>query len=203
MATRRWFWPAVAVQILILFGMIGSHAYTVKTGVAVKLKAESFNPWETIQGDTVRLTYGISRLDPATVPVQGTGFKPGREIWVLLAPGDGTSALAIAASATRPPIVKPGQVAIRGVVEWVNSAEPEPIPPEKLPPPGTTPPEYKPVPPGAISVRYGVEQFTLPEGVGRDTPRPMSDFTVEIAVDRFGRAALTRVFLDGREVQWR
>lgn len=199
MATRRWFWLAVALQILVLFGLIGSHAYTVSTGVPVRLTAESFNPWESVQGQTVNLTYGISRIDPAKVPVQGGPFKRGQQIWVTLALGDGAAATKPVGVSAKRPQVQAGQVAIRGIVDWVNSSEPVPAPPPEQSPP----PEYKPVPPGQIAIRYGVEQFALPDGEGRSTPRPMSDFTVEIAVDRFGRAALTRVFIDGHEVQWR
>lgn len=204
MAARRWFWLAVALQILILFGLIGSHTYTVRTGVPVRLRAESFWRGETVQGQTVHLTYGISRIDPAKVPVQGGPFKPRQEIWVTLAVGDGGVATGPVAVSARRPQVQAGQVAIRGIVEWVNTNEPvsEP-PPEKVPPGEPLPPEYKPMPPGAINIRYSFQQFALPDGETLTTPRPMSDFTVELAVDRFGRAALTRVFIDGREVKWR
>lgn len=205
MTGRRWFWVAVAVQILVLFGIIGSHLYTVSTGVRVKLKTGSARGYDLLRGQTIHLNYEIARIDPARVPVQGNPSKRGETVWVTLAPGADGFAEAVAVN-TRRTSVQAGQVALKGAVQWVNPGPPEPVapPPEKTPPPG--PPnqaEDKPIPIGQIQISYGIEEIVLPDNQWGMGPHPMADLTVEIAVDRFGRAALTRVYVNGREVPWR
>ncbi len=205
MTSRRWFWVAVAIQILVLFGLIGSHLYTVSTGVHVKLKTESMGEYDTVQGQTIQVNYEIARIDPAKVPVQGNPSKRGETVWVTLATGADGFAEAVAVNTKRTP-VQAGQVAIKGTVQWVNTSPPEPVapPPEKTPPPVTPDqPEYKPIPIGQIQISYGIERIVLPDNQVDTSPRPMADLTAEIAVDRFGRAALTRVYVNGQEILWR
>ena len=55
--------------------------------------------------------------------------------------------------------------------------------------------------PGGV-IEYGIESFYVPEGKGRAIETRGRDETLsaEIAVDRFGHAVVTQIFLNGRAV---
>ncbi|HLN64030.1 MAG TPA: GDYXXLXY domain-containing protein, partial [Symbiobacteriaceae bacterium] len=83
----------------------------------------------------------------------------------------------------RPASVAADQVVLRGTVEWVDD--------------GNWPGSRH-----VVMVRYGIEQFYVPESeTGLDQHR--GEFTVQVRVDRFGRAALEKVFLGDKELKWR
>lgn len=49
-------------------------------------------------------------------------------------------------------------------------------------------------------IEYGIESFFVPEGKGRQIEMSRGELTTEIALDRFGRAVVMQIFLDGRAV---
>lgn len=174
----RWFWAAVALQVLVLLGMTGMRAYTLATGTRVLLKTLPVDPRDLFRGDYVRLRYEISRLPVGQVQAAGHELRRGDVVWVLLAPGQ-PHWQAVAAGPRRP---EPGprQVAVQGRVQYREDG-----------PEG----QY-------LHVEYGIESFFVPEGEGRRLERPEIQLDVEAAVDRFGRAAIARVFADGNEVRF-
>lgn len=182
MNTKRWFWLAVALQVALLLGMVGRHAYTLSTGEVIVLKTAPVDPWDYFQGEYVRLNYEISRLDPSEVTMHGTPYTHNQTVWVTLKPGN-PYWTADAVSASRPP-AGDGTVVLRGTLESVQDWPGAPQPME-------------------IWIRYGFERFYVPEGEGRKLEERQGDMTVEIKVDRFGRGALSKVFLDGKEITWR
>jgi uncharacterized membrane-anchored protein len=183
MLDRRKFWLAVALQVLLLLGLVGRHGFTVVSGQPVVLQSIPVDPWDFLRGEYVRLNYAISVLDPDEVAMTGAPYERGQAIWVVLAPGQPVwTAVAVH---DRRPQVAPGQVALRGRVEYWNQAGTEQ---------GTN-----------AVVRYGVEQFYVPEGEGPKLEQASRDgkLTVQVLVDRFGRGAVHKVFADGQEVRWR
>jgi uncharacterized membrane-anchored protein len=51
-----------------------------------------------------------------------------------------------------------------------------------------------------IRVRYGIENYFVPEGEGRalERPRPDEKIAIQVAVDRRGAAAIKAVLVNGR-----
>lgn len=185
MTGKRWFWLAVALQVLLLLGLIGRHSYTLATGTPVLLKTEPVDPWDPFRGEYVILNYTISRIEDDSVPMQGAPYQRGQQVWVTLHPAD-PFWVAKAVSNRRPSDLAGGEVALKGTVQWHD--------------PGWTggPEATK----ASVVIRYGIEQFFVPEGEGKGLEGRQREMHVEAVVDSFGRAALKRVFLEGKEIRW-
>ena len=184
MTVKRWFWWAVAVQVAVLLLMIASHGYTLATGRAVTLKTVPTDPWSPWSGRYVALSYDISHLVQGDLPMEGGPFRWHQTVWVTLEKGD-PYWKAVAVSSRRR-TVNPDQVALRATVTGAWQSYGESGPQDSW--------EY--------NLHYGIEQFYIPEGEATLERRGL-EFTVEAVVDSFGRAALHRVFLDGKEIRWR
>lgn len=171
---HRWFMLFVALQLLFLLGMAGRHAYTLATGTPVLLKTAPVDPWDMFRGDYVVLSYEISLLPLPPAPHLLTG----ESVWVTLQPPVSGERhwQAVGVSRSRP-AAAPGQVAVRGTVRWQDHTH--------------------------LSVAYGIEQFYVPEGQGRELEQRMEQVDVVAVVDRFGRAALREVLVDGQPIVWK
>ncbi|HLN63637.1 MAG TPA: GDYXXLXY domain-containing protein [Symbiobacteriaceae bacterium] len=183
MVSKRWFWLAVALQVLLLLGMVGRHAYTVATGQPILLQTAPVDPWDMFRGEYVRLNYTISRIDVAATPTSGGPFKRGQAVWVVMQQGEPSWTL-VAVHAAHPGTA-PGQIALKATVvqeQWGESQRPQPM-----------------------LLEYGIEQFYVPEGEGPKLEQAARDhkLTVQVLVDNFGRAVVHKVFTDGQEVRWR
>lgn len=182
MRHRRWFWAAIALQVLVLVGMIGSHGYTLWTGRPVMLKSAPVDPWDPLRGEYITLGYEISVLRQGQVAMIGAPYRRGQTVWVALKQ-QGEYWGAVQLSDQRPLAVS-GQIPIKATVEYAGGENGGP---------------------GDVHVRYGIEQFYVPEGEGRGLPDngAPANMAVEAMVDSFGRAGLHRVFLEGNEIRWR
>jgi uncharacterized membrane-anchored protein len=190
---KRFFWLAVVLQILLLLGMVGRHGYTLMTGTPIKLQTLPVDPWDPFRGQYVQLNYAISNLEEGKVSFAGAPYRQGQAVWVTVAKGD-PFWTAVAVSAGKPAPAA-DTVALRGTVQWTDDG------PDRGPDPSPAPgPANKPV---TVFIHYGIEQFYVPEGQGKELEGRPRDLTVEALVDPFGRAALNRVFLEGKEIQWR
>lgn len=175
MRPKRWFWLAVALQVLVLAGMIGMHGYTLKTGKPVMLKTAPVDPWSPLMGQYVTLRYDISMLNEGKVTMEEMPYKRGETVYVLLQKGD-PYWNAVAVSSVK---LQAGsdQMVLRGHVEYSFDQQ--------------------------VSIRYGIEQFYVPEGQGPELEQHRDKMAVEVAVDSFGRGAVKSVFVDGKEIKWR
>lgn len=201
---RRWLWLAVALQLLILLGMVGRHSYTVATGQPVRLKTAPRDPWDPFRGEHVVLNYEISLLRESAVPLEGKPYESGSRVWVLLRQGT-PFWTAVRVSRERPQTGS-GEVAVLATVEYFTEqgfARPEP---EPVPPPGEVKRPPEPLEPRQtgpeVRLRYGIEQFYVPEGQGRRLEELGTKLEVEAVVDRFGRIALRKVFAGDEEIRW-
>lgn len=174
------FWAAVALQVAILLAMVALHNYTLLTGEPVMLKTAPIDPWDPFRGEYVSLRYEISTLE-GSLPTAGGPYESDQRVWVTLRQGD-PYWTAVAVSDQRPATAA-GEVAIRGRILWVE-------------PPMSDQP-------GRINLRYGIEQFYVPEGQGKDLEGRVVDMAVEARVDRTGRAAIHTVYLEGEPIEWR
>ncbi len=175
----------IALQTAALIAMVGMKQYTLSTGVPIVLKTEPIDPRSLFRGDYVRLNYSISRL-PVEKLAGDRDFDRNDTIYVVVQQaGEFWEALSVHRAL---PAVSGGQVAIKGRVEYVNQ--------RNWRPPGEPPEVVK-----SLSVKYGVENYFVPEGEGRVLERPKPDETVSIrlVVDSNGNAAIKAVLVNGAE----
>ena len=174
----------VAVQTLALFGMVGMKQYTLATGSPVVLKTEPIDPRSLFSGDYVRLNYAISRLELEKLEGEKT-FERGDAVYVVLKEGkDYWEPVSVHRAY---PAAGAERKVIKGKVEYLNQnpwQSREPAEPLKW-----------------INVKYGVENYFVPEGEGRDLERPKPGETVSIrvVVDKYGNPAIKAVLVNGVE----
>ncbi len=193
-----YFWVAVALQVMVLVGMTGIRAYTLATGTRILLKTLPVDPRDLFRGDYVRLRYEISELHAGQIRLEDHEYRRGDVIWVVLEPGS-PYWHAVAAGHTRPRPAS-GQVVAQGRVRYAYNWTP---PSENPDDPQHPDKDRTPAPTDLrLEVEYGIESFFVPEGQGRPLERPEIRLDVEVAVDRFGHAAIARVFADGQEVNF-
>lgn len=112
--TRIMFALAVALQIILLIGIVAYRQYWVSTGNKYLLRPEPVDPRDILRGDYVALSYDINRINAGRTPA-GIAFERNDDIYVLLADaGDGTVKFG-GASKQRP---SPDIAFIRGRVEY-------------------------------------------------------------------------------------
>ncbi|MDO8348383.1 MAG: GDYXXLXY domain-containing protein [Rugosibacter sp.] len=82
----------------------------------------------------------------------------------------------------------PGLLALKGEVQYFSESEWD----------RTT---RKAVPQRTLHARYGIEQYYLQEGSGRQIERPQGGekVSIRIAIDSRGKAGILAVLLDGQE----
>lgn len=172
----------VMIQTLVLTGMIAKRQWTLATGTPVLLETRPIDPRSLFRGDYVTFSYDISRLRLDDL-AGDDNFERHDTVYVVLEPGE----LYWRAGGVyhRPPA---GELALRGRVEYVSehwwNAETESSETARH-----------------ITVRYGIEDYFVPEGEGRVLERPAQDAVVSlrIAVDRFGNGAIQALLINGVE----
>lgn len=175
----------VALQTAALIGMVGMKQYTLSTGVPIVVKTEPIDPRSLFSGDYVRLNYSISQL-PIDKLAGDREFDRNDTIYVVVQQkGEYWEALSVHRAM---PAVSSGQVSIKGRVEYVNQRN------WRL---RGEPPEMA----KSVNVKYGVENYYVPEGEGRALERPKPDETISIrlVVDKNGNAAIKAVLVNGTE----
>lgn len=178
----------VLVQTLILLAMIGMRQWTLATGMPVILETQPIDPRSLFSGDYVRLNYKVSDLRLEELAGDRL-FKRHDTVFVVLA-RDGESggeywkAVSVHHSRPRP---GDGQAVIKGRVEYTADTIWDAA-------------QNKAVEVKHVHVRYGIEDYFVQEGAGRELERPRQDekVSIEVAVDRFGNAGIKAVLVNGR-----
>ncbi len=164
----------VGLQTAWLLGTAVVAQRSLVTGQIVRVETLPVDPRDLLRGDYVILNYAFSRIpgDQFEPPVAGVeGLRPGAVIYVELAPEGEFYRMT---RASLEPIVPPaGHVLLRGRATRSN--------------PGN------PVLSAKTSVDYGIEQFYVPEGTGR----PRGNLTVDLSIQKSGRAMVREVYVDG------
>jgi len=186
-AMRPIFIIVVIAQILILGAMITGREYVLQTGQRIYLACEPIDPRSLFSGDYVILNYKISRLN-AFLNVDLEPFRRHDKVYVALQPSpvptDGTpesspkiqtwNAIAISKSIEK--VTKDNTVVMRGTI---------------------TDTYY-----GTYRIRYGVEQYFVPQYQGKTIEHSLAKTVVELAVVPSGDSAILRLFLEGEEVKF-
>jgi len=174
----------ITLQTLVLGAMIAMKQWTLSTGTPIVLETQPIDPRSLFQGDYVRLNYTISTLGVADLPADRPFKKQGR-IYVLLRRGDPYWE-PISIHHERP-TSPPDHVVLKGTVVGMGNRRWNP----DLRSWEAT--EH-------LMVRYGIENYFVPEGEGRDVerPTPHEKISIRVAVDRFGNAGIKAVLVNGR-----
>lgn len=167
----------VVLQTAALAGMVAVKHRTLVTGKPILLETEPIDPRSLFRGDYVRLNYAISTI--GYDDVEGDiGFESHDRVYVLLRKGE--KFWAPVSIHREMPAHGSGSVVIRGEVQYagiyVGGKER-----------------------GGINVRYGIENYFVPEGEGRALERPAEgeEVTMLIAVDEAGASAIKAVLVNG------
>ncbi len=165
------------LQTAALIAMVAAKQRTLATGTPVVLKTEPIDPRSLFRGDYVRLNYAISSLNYAVVEGDND-FKRHDRVYVMLRKGEEYWD-AVSIHHERP-VHGPDSVIIRGEAQysgiWSGGEER-----------------------GGINVRYGIENYFVPEGEGMALERPAEGDVVSIliAVDDSGTAGIKGVLVNG------
>jgi uncharacterized membrane-anchored protein len=163
----------VVLQTAALAGMVALKHRTLITGTPILLKTEPIDPRSLFRGDYVRLNYKIGRIHRTELGDGGLGvddFSRHDPIYVKLRKGE---KFWETVSVHRDmPAHGQDTVVIRGEVQWVGG--------------------------DAINVRYGIENFFVPEGEGRALERPgeVEVVTILVAVDSRGNSAIKAILVN-------
>ncbi|MGF7160630.1 putative membrane-anchored protein [Rhodoligotrophos appendicifer] len=174
-------WGFVAAFLLqagLLVYMVADRAVLLAEGKEIRLAVRPVDPRDLLRGDYVVLSYDISQLDAAKLG-GADDFEAGSTVYVSLR-SDGEVWQASAMNSER---TDDGAGAVlRGTIDG------------KISPPGCSDPCK------AYRVTYGLEQFFVPEGKGRDLEQLRNDqkLAVDIAIDPDGRGAIKRLLVDGQ-----
>lgn len=188
--------PGIVLRLLIVLvlqaaalgWMVMERADLLRTGTEVTLTVVPVDPRDLFRGDYVQLDYDITTLRPAIIGGD-TEYAMNDPIWVVLDTNLAGPAQPTGVFRHRPPTL-PDRVAIRGRVKSVYDGSPPIDDPEGCPSPCRT-----------LRVTYGIEQYFVPEGEGRNIEnlRDDSRATVVVAIDGNGRAAIKKLLVDGVE----
>lgn len=175
MKRKLWFGLAVGLQLAILLLMILTKSLVLAHGTKVLLKTLPVDPWDLFRGEYVTLNYEISQLNLKELHYDGEAFKRNDRVYVALKKGDKYWS-ATSVSRRRP---ADESLFIKGTVRYYNDYD------------------------STIFVTYGIESFFVPEGQGPEIEREVVDLHAEVSVDSRGNAALSRLFIRDKEINFR
>lgn len=167
----------VVLLTLVLMGMIAKKQFTLNTGSLVVLKTTPVDPRSLFRGDYVRLNYDISRLNSAYFPLLNE-LKYHDSVFVALKK-EGVFWQPVAVFKSMPES-SDDKVIIKGSIN--------------------SPPAFSRSP--QVSIKYGIENYFVPEGEGRDLERlrNQGNISMQIAVDTFGNSGIKAVLLNGEPI---
>ena len=175
-------WGLVAVIILLqtsaLGVMVGMKQYTRLYGTPIVLEVIQVDPRSLFRGDYVNLTFNISNLNPSEIEGD-LDYQRYNPVWVVVREAE-PHWVAVSFHRERPEVAA-GQVVLQGQVLSIRTWGKQ----EKH----------------FISVKYGIENYFVPEGEGRELEQPQGEerISVRVAVDDYGNSAIQALLLNGQE----
>jgi uncharacterized membrane-anchored protein len=176
---RLGFILVVAAQVLLLGGIVAQRLILLRTGTPVMLECVPVDPRSILSGDYVRLNYRISSFrgdDLKRVNPADEKFKPHETVYVGLERPAGArfhEAREISHDLAR--LRQRWPVVLRGTVHEGRTWD-------------------------GIDVRYGVEEYFVPQHQGRKIEQNIANTSVELAVAKSGESGIRRLFIDDQEV---
>lgn len=172
---------AIVLQVIIIFAIIFFKVSVLTGGTEVLLKIAPVDPTSPLRGDYATFQYDISSLD--SYFMGGSQARNGDTVYVVLYQS-GKYWTVQSASLNKP--TGNNQVFIKGKVASGGVESQSDILPYN--PPGSS----------RIHVVYGVEEYFIPEGKGRNFSFWNKEAAASVAVDETGNAALKRIYVDGK-----
>lgn len=170
------FCVVVLLQILALSGMIGKRLYLLHHGETVLLKCRPVDPRSLFSGDYVILRYTVSDFPDNTFKAltrENKRIRRGDMVYVGIRPKKGEKYWEAQMISLDPDSLRKAcPVVLRGTYKGGSRNE----------------------------IRYGVEQYFVPQFEGRRIEREIRNVMVEAAVARSGESAVKRLFINDREV---
>ena len=170
----RIFFGIVALQLIILIGIIGFNEFALRTGTLVVLETVPLDPEDNFNDDSVELRYEINKLGSDLF--DKPSFRLDQDVVVALKRRDDVW-VAVGVSDKSFPN---SEVEIDGRVTFIEEADNS-----------------------YIEVEYGIESYFIPRGIGPETELKYNQnelagiFQAEVLVDRFRRGSVRRVLIDG------
>lgn len=167
----------VVLQSTALCGMVAVKQRTLATGTPILLETKPVDPRSLFRGDYVVLNYAIGSLNYDAV-AGDDDFKRYDDVYVVLRKGP--TYWEPVSIHRKMPEHGPQTVVIRGTVQysglWLGGEQRD-----------------------GINVHYGIENYFVPEGEGREIelPRNAGKVAILVAVDDAGAAAIKAVLVDG------
>ena len=156
--------------VMILGGFIASKEFTIRTGNEILLKTAPIDPRDLFRGDYVILRYDISTINTDSLAYQGSDFKEGDKVYVLLSIDNHKIATIANISKNKPS----KGIFIRGTIKSVYN--------------------------NILNIEYGIESYFVPEGKGKEIERNLSKIYAKIIVDSFGNTVIKSLVLDGEDI---
>lgn len=184
MAKKAQFLIVVAAQLCVILGIIIYKVSVITGGVPVVLPIEPVDPRDLLRGDYITFQYKISTLEPsyfAYSPVMNgdTVYVPLKEESGIFSADKGI-AKEIPKGDTR--------IFLRGKVERGGAGD-------------SFNPTF-PVEPGNINIRvkYGIEEYFIPEGEGGrlNLWKKEDKACAEVKIDKRGRSAITKIIVNDK-----
>ena len=169
----------VIAQLGTLGWMVVDRNRLAVEGEKILLECEPVDPRSLLSGDYVILNYRISSFDDKELDQLVRGekkFRKSAPLWVVLKEGKNGFHEATDISRDRPDL-EDGETVIRGAVQSYYRG-------------------------GRLRIRYGLEQFFVPQKEGKVIERQIRDTSVEVAVNEDGDSAVVRIFIAGEEVKF-
>lgn len=173
---------AIVFQVVIIFGIIIFKVSVLAGGTEILLHIEPVDPTSPLRGDYATFQYDISNL--GLYLLEGLGVRNGDTVYVVLNQR-GKYWTAESVQLTQP--ADSAQIFIKGKVAGGGAYSQSDIIPE-----------FRSSGRSGIEVVYGVEEYFIPEGTGRNFNFGNKTAAAIVAVDENGAAALKRIIVDGK-----
>lgn len=186
--TKKVSWGAIALVIAAQAGFLGwmvwERVSLLKSGREISLKVIPVDPRDLFRGDFVILGYEIS---PVVVEKAKQGPLPEAVVWgapvyVTITPDAAKGWTSTALSTSYPASVAAGDAVLKGVVMTID---------------GDDRSETR-----SVRVQFGIENYFVPEGEGREIEKKVRENQVEavVAVGADGEAALKALSVGGKHI---
>lgn len=172
---------AITLQVVIIFSIIIFKLSILTGGTEVLLRIEPVDPTSPLRGDYATFQYSISNLD--SYLFGGSQARNGDTVYVVLYQS-GKYWVARSAQLNKP--TSTNQIFIKGKVASGGVDSRSDIIP------------YQQFGSSRIHIVYGVEEYFIPEGKGRNFSFWNKEAAADVAVDENGNAALKRIYVDGK-----
>ena len=193
MSKKIKFITVVALQILLILS-IAIYKYSISVnGTEVVLNIKPIDPRDLLRGDYVTFQYDISNVyNYGSYGKDTKKIKNGMTVYVELRNYGGNIWAAGEVFTTKPDRDK--MVFLKGTV--VSGGMPDQPSDQQLTNNAVTgkSPYYS----SELHIAYGIEQFYIPEGSGRNFSFAGKDAKAKVAVDKNGNAVLKKINVDGK-----